>query len=195
MTDADKPATGSSRGRGLAAAISLQLVLSVLTGALVVAFLAVATLRVVHPDTLSSARAAATDAQERDEEVLAAARRVALAFLDVDYRDLEPRMDKVLALATGTFKKEYQASAVDFAAAAREGHAISQGEIPRIGIAEIDDDSAIVYVAADQTVSNLATEEAKKKGLKYDDQRIYRFEFNMTRVGDRWLLSGLKAVT
>jgi len=194
MTEGDHTTAGRSRGLIGLARFNSQVALAVLTGLLVLAFVVVLGLRIVHPESLSPGRAAASADQARDEHILAAARRAGLAFLDVDYRDLKPRMDKVISLSTGTFKKEYQSSAVEFAAAAKQGHAVSHGDIVRIGIEKADDDAAIVYVAADQTVSNLAIDAARKKDPKVDGKRLYRFQLNMTRVGDRWFLSGLKAV-
>jgi len=161
---------------------------------LVLAFVVVLGLRIVHPESLNSGRAAATSAGQRDDDIVAAARKATVAFLDVDYRDLKPRMDRVIALSTGTFKKEYKDSAVNFTTAARQGHAVSHGEVVRIGIADVDDDSAVVFVAANQTVSNLAIEKARQTNPNVDDKRYYRFQFNMTRVGGRWLLAGLQVV-
>jgi hypothetical protein len=195
MTDVDQPTAPTGRGRTPLGRVSPQLAATVLTTVLALVFVVVLGLRIVHPESLSSARAAATSSQHRDDDVLAAARKAALAFLDIDYRDLQPRMDKVISLSTGNFKKEYQNSAVDFAAATRQGQAVSHGQVIRIGISDADADSAIVYIAADQTVSNLTIEEAKKKDPKFkNDQRIWRFQFNMTRVGDRWLVADLKVL-
>lgn len=194
MTGSDQSATGARRGRIALGAVSLQLALTVLTAVLAVAFVAVAGIRIIHPETLSSSRAATTDAQDRDEQVTTAARKVTLAFLDVDYRDMDPRVKKVLALATGDFKKQYQQTSVNLTAAAREGLAVSSGSIRYIGISSVTGSSAKVYVAADSKVSNLAMEEAREKGETVDDKRYYRFQLVLVRVGDRWLLNDLQFV-
>jgi hypothetical protein len=195
MTEEDQPTTASGRGRSVLGRVSPQFAVTVLTTVLAIVFVTVLGLRIVHPESLSGGRAAATASQHRDDDILAAARKMALAFLDIDYRDLQPRMDKVISLSTGNFKKEYQNSAVDFTAATRQGQAISHGQVIRVGISDADDDSAIVYVAADQTVSNLTIEEAKKKDPKFkNDKRIWRFQFNMTRVGGHWLVSELQVL-
>lgn len=195
MTDAETTATALSRGRAALGAVTLQLAVTVLTGLLAIAFVAVAGIRIVHPETLNSARAETTRSQNRDEKITAAARKATLAFLDVDYRDMDPRVKKVLALSTGTFKKQYGQTSVNLTAAAREGQAISSGLIRNIGISVANASSAKVYVAADSTVSNLAMEEAKKKGEKVDDKRYYRFQLILARVGDRWLLNDLQFVS
>lgn len=195
MTGTDQSATGTGRGRSALGGVTLQLALTILTGVLAVAFVAVAGIRIIHPETLSSARADATEAQDRDERITTAARKVTLAFLDVDYRDMDPRVKKVLALATGNFKKQYQQTSVNLTAAAREGQAVSSGSIRNVGISTVKENSAKVYVAADSTVSNLAMEEARKKGETVDDKRYYRFQLTLVRVGDRWLLDDLQFVS
>jgi len=163
--------------------------------ALAIAFITVAGLRIVHPESLNHTRAEATRAAHREDDITAAARKATLAFLDVDYRDMDPRVKKVLALSTGTFKKQYTDTSVNLTAAAREGQAVSSGSIRYIGITDQDADSAVVFVAADSTVTNLAMKQAKAKGQKVDDKRYYRFQLNLTKVGGRWLLNDLQFVS
>lgn len=194
MTDREVQAADQRRGRPGLGRVTLQGAVTVLSVVLAVALVVVLGLRIAHPEALSPARAAATSAQDRDEEVTSAARRIALAFLDIDYRDMDQRTRKVLALATGQFKREYQSTVVQIEAVARQGQAVSSGQIRYIGITDIDADAAVVYVAADQTVSNLAIEQARKKGKKVSGKRPYRFQFNMSRVGGRWLVSELQVV-
>jgi len=195
MTDGDQRAAGKLRGRIALGGTSLQLGIAVLTGLLVLAFVVVLGLRIVHPESLNSGRAAATRAGQRDDDITAAARKATVAFLDVDYRDMDPRVKKVLALSTGTFKKQYAQTSVNLVAAARQGHALSTGSIRSIGIADVDDDAAKVFVAADSTVDNLAMQKAKAKGEKVDDKRYYRFQLSFTKVSGRWLLNDLQFVS
>ncbi|MFL6159864.1 MAG: hypothetical protein ACJ72D_27565 [Marmoricola sp.] len=195
MTDASQSAAAKSRGRTAVGAVSVQLVVAVLTGVLALAFLAVAGLRIVHPESLNHARAEATRTADREDDITGAARKATLAFLDVDYRDMDPRVKKVLDLSTGTFKKQYQSTSVNLTAAARQGRAVSSGSIKYIGISDQDADSAVVFVAADSTVTNLAMQKAKAKGQKVDDKRYYRFQLNLTKVGGRWLLNDLQFVS
>lgn len=195
MTEPEQAATRSGRGRDALGAVSLQLVVTVLTGVLALGFVVVAGLRIVHPESLSQGRAEATRTAERQDDITSAARRATLAFLDVDYRDMDPRVQKVLALSTGTFKKQYQQTSVNLTAAAREGQAVSSGSIRYVGISDADADSAVVFVAADSTVTNLAMQKAKEKGQKVDDKRYYRFQLNLTKVGSRWLLNDLQFVS
>lgn len=170
-------------------------VLGVLAALLALACLFVVGAKAFAPGALPSSWTAAQDAEDREADVTTAARNVTNAFLDVDYRDMDPRVDKVLALSTGTFKKQYEQTRVNLTAAAREGQAVSTGKVRSVGVSDIDADSAVVFVAADSTVTNKAVAEAKAKGQKVDDQRYYRFQLNLTKVGDKWLLNDLQFVS
>ncbi|MFL6022223.1 MAG: hypothetical protein ACJ72O_02700 [Marmoricola sp.] len=195
MTGTDQAATGNDRGRTALGAVPLQLAVTVLLGVLAITFVVVAALRIVHPEALNHGRAAATSAANRDDDVTSAARRATLAFLDVDYRDMDPRVKKVLALSTGTFKKQYDSTSVNLTAAARQGQAVSSGSIKYVGLSKVSDTSATVFVAADSTVTNLAMQKAKEKGEKVDDKRYYRFQLSLTKVSGRWLLDDLRFVS
>lgn len=120
--------------------------------------------------------------------VTAAARRETEAFLTVDYRNMEPTVKKVLAGATGAFKKEYAHSEINLRAAATQSKATSRGTVRAVGVGDIRVGSATVYVAADSTVSNKST------GQK-PQPRYYRFQLDMTRVKGAWLTSDLQFVS
>lgn len=130
---------------------------------------------------------AAAMSQEYDA-VTAAARRETEAFLTVDYRNMAPTVKKVLAGATGAFKKEYARSEVNLRTAAHQSRASSKGTVRAVGIGDIGPSSATVYVAADSTVSNKST------GHK-PQPRYYRFQLTMTRVKGTWLTSDLQFVS
>lgn len=172
-----------------------RVVLGALAALLALACLFVVGAKTFAPGALPSSWSAAEDAEDREADVTAAARTVTNAFLDVDYRDMDPRVAKVLSLSTGTFKKQYEQTKVNLTAAARQGQAVSTGKVRSVGVSDIDADSAVVFVAADSTVTNKAVAAAKAKGQKVDDQRYYRFQLNLTKVGDKWLLNDLQFVS
>ncbi len=196
MTTAPTAATGStSRRRDESGMSTARLALTVLASVLALACVGIVAAKAFAPGVLPSSWTAAQDAEDRQADVTTAARKVTNAFLDVDYRDMDPRTAKVLALSTGTFKKQYQKSQVELTAAARQNQAVSTGKVRNVGIGDIDEDSAVVFVAADSTVTNKAVTAAKAKGQKVDDQRYYRFQLNLTKVGDQWLLNNLEFVS
>lgn len=121
------------------------------------------------------------------ETVTKAAREETLAFLTVDYQDMDPLIAKVLAGSTGGFKKQYEQAKVDLRASAQDSQAISTGKVVSVGVGDIDDNDAVLFVAADSQVSNKST-----KGKP--QPRYYRLKLTMVRKGDTWLTSNLQFV-
>ena len=131
-----------------------------------------------------------TPAEERAHElteIRQAAQAEAIAFLTVDYRRMDRVTDRVLAGATGAFKKQYQSSAKVLKETAVSQESLAKGYVKEIGVGTFDDDSATVFVSAGSKVTNKGT-----KGKAED--RTWRMRFNMTKVGDRWLVSQLEFV-
>jgi Mce-associated membrane protein len=137
----------------------------------------------------------AEKANDRDRAVRVAATNVTKAFLDVDYRDMDPRIDKVLKLSTGTFKNQYQTAKVDLKSQAQQAKAVAVGAVRDVGIGDIDNDTAVVYVAADTKVSNVSIEQDKSAGKDVQDHRYYRFQLSLSKVGSRWLLNDLQFIS
>ncbi len=76
--------------------------------------------------------AAATPGDSRAEalsrqydDVTAAARKETLAFLTVDYKDMDPLIAKVLEGATGTFKDQYERAKVTLKSTAQQGKSVA----------------------------------------------------------------------
>jgi hypothetical protein len=163
--------------------------LSVLAGALLIAFLVILGFRVFGDGTAGSH--AVPRLHERD--IVTAAQAATTAFLDVDYSDMGPRMDKVLSLATGTFYDRYKAAEDELAAVTTEGRVKSEGTVRYIGLSKVTDTTAVVYVAADSTVTNTKTSVIDPSGST-DERRHYRFRVELRRVKGTWLVSGLEFV-
>ena len=119
------------------------------------------------------------------KDVSAAARDQTRAFLTVDYKNMDPLTDKVLAGATGTFKDQYQRARPNLKATAQQGRSVATGKVREVGIGDIDADAAIVFVAADGSVRNKNT-----KGKA--EPRTYQFKLTMVHKGDKWLTSDLQ---
>ena len=121
------------------------------------------------------------------EDVTEAAREQTEAFLTVDYKDMDPLIEEVLAGATGSFKDQYERAKVNLKASAQTSQAVSTGKVLSVGVGDIDDSDAVVFVAADSQVTNSST-----KGKA--QPRYYRLKLTMTRQGDKWLTSNLQFV-
>lgn len=131
-------------------------------------------------------------------DVRAAAERAVLAFLDVDYRDMDSRIDRLESLTTGTFKKQYAATSVDLKAAAQQAKAVSSGAVRHLGVSSVDGHTATVLVAADNVVRNTSTKDQKETetcphaGARCDQ---YRFVVTLTRTSAGWRLSNLEGAS
>ncbi len=138
----------------------------------------------------SAAAPGSTPAESRAAQyadITRAARAETLAFLAVDHTKMDELTKRVLAGATGEFKKQYETSLKSLKDAAISQESISKGRIDEIGLGEIDDDSATVFVAAGSKVQNKGT-----KG-KVED-RSWRMRLTMAKVDNRWLVSQLEFV-
>ncbi|HEX2894505.1 MAG TPA: hypothetical protein VHO29_10930 [Marmoricola sp.] len=179
------PAPGRRRAQRV-----VVVLLAVLAGLLAVACVVV----LVWP-TAVPGKSGAEKADDRTVAVQSAATQVMKAFLDVDYRDMDPRVNKVLSLSTGAFKNQYQTAAADLKSQVQAAKTVASGAVLRVGIGDIDNDTAVAYVAADSTVSNTSIEQEKAQGKNPDGRRYYRFQLTLTKVGDRWLLSDLQGIS
>jgi Mce-associated membrane protein len=121
-------------------------------------------------------------------EVTKAATDGTEAFLTVDYKNMDPLIADVLKRSTGNFKEQYSRAKVNLKATAQDGLAVSTGNVSKVGISDVDDSDAVVFVAADSKVSNKST-----KG-KAPQARSYRLKLTMAHKGDKWLISDLQFV-
>jgi Mce-associated membrane protein len=119
------------------------------------------------------------------EQVTKAARKETLAFLTVDYKNMDPLIAKVLDGATGTFKSQYDAAKGTLKSTAQQGESVATGDVKAVGIGDIDSDTAVVFVAADGSVTNKST-----KGKA--QPRSYRFKLTMVHKDGKWLTSDLQ---
>jgi Mce-associated membrane protein len=155
------------------------------------ALLAIACVIVLVRPTAVPGKSEAEKASDRDLAVQVAATRAMKAFLEVDYRDMEARIKKVLSLSTGAFKNQYQTISTELKTGAETAKTVTTSAILRVGLGDVDDDTAVVFVAADTNVTNSAVEQEKASGNDVDARRFFRWQLTMTKVGDRWLLKDL----
>lgn len=123
---------------------------------------------------------------ERRREVLRAATAEVVAFTTLDYRNIEPSVDRVLEGATGDFKEQFEASRTQLVQLSVDNESVSEGRVLRAGVVSMDEDSATVVVVADSQVTNKSTDEPQP--------RHYRLQLDLVLEGDRWLTSDLQFV-
>lgn len=146
------------------------------------------------PSALPSSWNAADRADDRNDEVIDAARKVMRSFTNTDYQTIDKDIARTLALSTGEFKKEFAATEVQYEALSRQSRAVATGSVREIGITRSNDDEAMLSVAVDQKVLNQTVRQALAKGEKVDNNRTYLFQVTLSRVGEKWLLSQLEVI-
>ena len=129
----------------------------------------------------------ARETEQRYAAVLDAARAEALAFTTLDHRTVDEDTARVLEGATGSFKRQFEASLDQLTELAAQNESVSKGKVLSAGVVSADADSARVVVVADSTVSNVNTPSPQP--------RHYRIQMDLVRQGDEWLASDLEFVS
>ena len=125
--------------------------------------------------------------QERNAAVIDAATKMANAFLNLDYEDVEASTEAVKALATGPFLSQYEQSTKSLQKIAKRAQSVQTGEVVWAGVVAVDEDSATVIVASSGSVSNKTTD---FKAVP----RNYRVQVDLVREDDAWLTRDLQFV-
>jgi Mce-associated membrane protein len=125
--------------------------------------------------------------RDLDPGMLVAARTQATNFFSLDYRHADDDVDRVLALSTGKFKKEYGSRRKEVVAGVEDKKLVVTAAIPRQGAAVelADGDHGQVLVAVDVSTTTVSGATTTNR---------YRTRILLTRVHDRWLVSDLNQV-
>ncbi|MFE9440110.1 hypothetical protein ACFYO2_14030 [Streptomyces sp. NPDC006602] len=126
------------------------------------------------------------EAEQRRQDILAAARQSALNFTSLDYRHYDRDSANVLKSATGDFKKQFTAQTRQLTELVAENRSVSAGQVLEAGIVRSDEHSARVLVVADSKVTNTAV----PKG----EARTYRLQLDLVQRSGRWLTSDVEFV-
>ncbi|AOR31353.1 hypothetical protein BFF78_10190 [Streptomyces fodineus] len=151
-----------------------------------VAFVAAAVVTAVLCGWLGLKLAGQREAEQRRQDVLAAARQSALNFTSLDYRHYDRDSRNVLSGATGDFKKQFAAQTAQLTKLVAQNKSVSEGQVLEAGIVRSDAHAARVLVVADSKVTNTAAPEGQP--------RTYRLQLDLVRVGGRWLTSDVAFV-
>ncbi|MER6067896.1 hypothetical protein ABT187_03360 [Streptomyces sp. NPDC001817] len=125
-------------------------------------------------------------ADQRRQDILAAARQSALNFTSLDYRHYDRDSRTVLNGATGDFKKQFAAQTRQLTKLVAQNKSVSEGQVLEAGIVRSDERSAQVLVVADSKVTNTAAPDGQA--------RTYRLQLGLVRVAGRWLTSDVEFV-
>ncbi|WP_257003682.1 hypothetical protein [Streptomyces sp. SA15] len=126
------------------------------------------------------------EAEQRRQDILAAARQSALNFTSLDYRHYGRDSANVLKGATGDFKKQFAAQTEQLTQLVAENRSVSEGQVLEAGIVRSDEGSARVLVVADSKVTNTAVPDG--------EARTYRLRLDLVHRDGRWLTSDVEFV-
>ncbi|MFF5482802.1 hypothetical protein ACFY5C_36600 [Streptomyces sp. NPDC012935] len=153
-----------------------------MTAGLVAATILTTALTVWLALTLSAQR----EADQRRQDILAAARQSALNFTSLDYRHYDRDSANVLAGATGDFKKQFAAQTEQLTQLVATNKSVSEGQVLEAGIVRSSENSARVLVVADSKVTNTAVPQG--------EARTYRLQLDLVHRDGRWLASDVEFV-
>ncbi|WP_425245007.1 hypothetical protein [Streptomyces sp. NEAU-NA10] len=125
-------------------------------------------------------------AEQRRQDILAAARQSALNFTSLDYRHYDRDSQNVLKGATGEFKEQFAAQTTELTELVAQNKSVSEGQVLEAGIVRADDRSARVQVVADSKVTNVA--------VPRGEPRTYRLQLDLVLENGRWLTSDVEFV-
>lgn len=131
-----------------------------------------------------------TEAEQRGQQyvdVSRAATAEVQAFLGIDHENVDKQAQNVLDGATGDFEQQYADELDSLKKSAREQESTAVATVLEVGISDIDDTTAKVFVAANTEVTSKSTDgEARTVP--------WRIQLDMVKEGGRWLTSGLQFV-
>jgi Mce-associated membrane protein len=146
----------------------------------------VALLSAVLPGYLGARVYQQHQVEGRDQDILAAARQLALNFTSLDYRHYDRDAKNVLNMATGSFRQQFADQTSNLTKLVATNKSVSQGQILDAGIARADARSASVLVAVDSKVTNVAAPKGQA--------RNYRLQVDLVLRSGRWLASNVEFV-
>jgi hypothetical protein len=119
--------------------------------------------------------------------VLEAASAEAIAFINIDYRDMESSIKTVRDNATGEFAKQYDKSLESLRKLMTRNKSVMEGQVLAAGVVNADPDSARVLLATKGTVQNTSTGGERS-------ERNLRLQIDLEYVDGAWLTSDLQFV-
>ncbi|MGX1811166.1 hypothetical protein ACWIGI_36060 [Nocardia sp. NPDC055321] len=126
------------------------------------------------------------DGDRRRTEYVDTARQAILNLTTIRADSAQADIDRILAGASGEFKSEFDGRLDPFREVVQQAQVVSTGEIIEAALEHDGDSSAVVLVAAKQTVTNAGQPEAQ--------QRYYRFRVTVDRTDSGLTISKVEFV-
>lgn len=124
--------------------------------------------------------------QERQAELVAAARQGVIALLSIDYNRAKADVQHVIDLSTGTFKDDFTRGADDFVKTAEQSKAVTVGTVKSAALEKENGDTGVVLLAASSTVTNA--------NGAHQDPRAWRMSVTVARDGAQYKMSNVEFV-
>ena len=116
-----------------------------------------------------------SEQRHREAEFAAAARQGVVNLMSLDFNRAKDDVQRIIDSSTGAFKSDFQATAGDLVASARNANAVSNTTVNATAVESMNTNSAVVLVAATSTLTNAA-------GAK-DEKRSWRLSVTVSRDG------------
>jgi Mce-associated membrane protein len=124
--------------------------------------------------------------RQRAAAYVATARQGVVNLTSLDFNNAKEDVQRVLDIATGEFKDDFQRRAEDFESVVKDSKAVTEGSVVATAVESMNKDSAVVLVLANERVTNIA-------GAK-DQPRTFRFRVSVVHDGDDLKLSKVEFV-
>ncbi|TYB48638.1 nuclear transport factor 2 family protein [Actinomadura chibensis] len=126
------------------------------------------------------------DEADQKAKAVQAARQMGVNLMSLDASTAQRDLDRIVAGTTGELKNKLASQSNAFMQQVSKYKAKSTVSDIDAALVSIDGDSAEVMVSLNGTVTNDKVKNGTPKG--------YRYQMDLTRVDDRWLISGLEVV-
>ncbi|WP_428341353.1 hypothetical protein [Mycobacterium sp.] len=113
--------------------------------------------------------------RQRAAAFSATARQGVINLTSLDFNKAKEDVQRVLDIATGDFKDDFQKRAEDFASVVKDSKAVTEGSVAATAVESMNNDSAVILVLANERVTNIA-------GAK-DQPRTFRFRVSVVHDG------------
>ncbi|WIM89577.1 hypothetical protein PT015_09170 [Candidatus Mycobacterium wuenschmannii] len=124
--------------------------------------------------------------RQRAAAYVAVARQGAVNLTSLDFNKAKEDVQRVLDIATGEFKDDFQKRAADFESVVKDSKAVSEGTVTVTAVESMNQNSAVVLLLVNESVTNNA-------GAK-DAPRTFRFRVHVVHDGDDLKVSKVEFV-
>jgi Mce-associated membrane protein len=124
---------------------------------------------------------------QREAAFVEGAKHAVLNMISLNYNKAKEDVQRVIDSSTGQFKDDFQRNANDFIAVVTQSKTITEGTVNAAAIESMDEDSAVVLVAATSQVTN-------SPAGKDQPPKVWRLKVTVAEVGGQYKMSKVEYV-